>query len=880
MAAAVSEVFGTLNARYVLIGISQVQRDMPTDNKDTLALAATVKRVLSTIMPPGLRGGYLLATGFVALIIVAAVSVTEPLDTPHPSVDDAHSKAEHDLRTLRNAIWDAEDALERLLIVADAESRKTSYSRIHRARLRVGKLQNYDWIRTNPDSLETARALSGDLERLMMRTEGAVQQPQPNAIPVPRWDLAAQTRSTAVARPASYHRLLTFDTSSSEQNELKLLRNAVQPLLVRIWRRIRILENDLDILATEETATIRSASAYGGLGDLWSLVLFGLVATGVGFVLFEYSGRRLLIGNTTAEFTPIPDHDPRGDIPNTKGPMTTTPEQRAREHRFELVLQHAPEPIITFDSAGVIDNVNQAAASLFGYRQGDMVGEIVSLVITPPKTWDTSEDYLSYFLSTESQRLVAVQGEVVGCRNGGATFPMSIRLSAPTLDGELYYTASLSDISDHKAMLDNLTTMAEHDGLTGLYNRTYFQQELDRVVERARRTGQRYSLLYIDLDNFKFINDTLGHAAGDRLLGEISKELLKRARKSDLVARFGGDEFTVLLYDTDPQLSIEVSESFRKRVSDYVFVHNGEALQVGCSIGVVVIGADSASADEALSRADLSCHLAKRSGRNCIHLFDPADQANVATMTADMGWARRIKHAIDHGRFALACQPIVSTKDQSLESFEVLIRMVDEDESLIMPGGFLATAERFGLAPELDRWVIVHAIDNLIEHRRTAPNTRYSINLSAQTLSDPSICDFIVDKLETSSLDPTALTFEITETAAIADMNVAAKLLYRLQAIGCKTALDDFGSGMPSFAYLKSLPVDIVKIDGHFVKQLAESPVDQAMVKGMNEIVHALGKKTVAEFVENEESFRLLCAYGVDYAQGYYLGKPELRDKN
>jgi EAL domain-containing protein (putative c-di-GMP-specific phosphodiesterase class I) len=246
-------------------------------------------------------------------------------------------------------------------------------------------------------------------------------------------------------------------------------------------------------------------------------------------------------------------------------------------------------------------------------------------------------------------------------------------------------------------------------------------------------------------------------------------------------------------------------------------------------------------------------------------------------MTADMGWSRRIKHAIDNGRFALACQPIVSTQDRTLESFEVLIRMLDEDESLIMPGGFLATAERFGFANDIDRWVIVHGIDKLIEQRRTAPNARYSINLSAQTLSDPSICDFIVEKLETSGLDPTALTFEITETAAIADMNVAAKLLSRLQRIGCKIALDDFGSCMPSFAYLKNLPVDIVKIDGHFVKQLAENPVDQAIVKGMNEIVHALGKKTVAEFVENEESFRLLGVYGVDYAQGYYLGRPELK---
>lgn len=854
-----------------------------TDDKDALTLAKTVKRVFSTLAAHSLRGIYLLATGFLALIIVAAVPTTEPLDSPPSPPGYAHSTAKGDLRALRNAIWDAEDALERLLLIANTESQETSYHRIHQARLRVGQLQEYDWIRTNPDSLEAVHALSADLERLMIRTKAAVQLPRsnhPHAVPISRWDSSTQARRATQVQSATYDRMIALYGSSPEHNELKLLRDAVQLLFVRIWRRIRVLENEFDVLATEDTAAVQSANKYGRSGNLWSLVLFGLVATGVGFVLSEYSGRRPLAGDVPNVTPPISGYDldsrSSGRV-QEKNPITALRERHTRQHRLELILDHAPQAIITFNSTGVIDSINQAAAKLFGYREDKMMGERVSLLIAPPNTWNGKKDYLAYFLNTELERFISAEGEVVGRRNGGATFPMAIRLSAPTLDGEPLYTALLSDISEHKAMLDNLTAMAEHDGLTGLYNRTYFQQELDRVVDRARRTGRRYSLLYIDLDNFKFVNDTLGHAAGDRLLGEISKELLKRARKSDLVARFGGDEFTVLLYDIDPKLSVEVAESFHKKVSDYVFVHGGEAIQVGCSIGAVVIGAESTSAEEALSRADLSCHLAKRSGRNRIHLFNPADHADVATMTADMGWSRRIKHAIDNGRFALACQPIVSTQDRTLESFEVLIRMLDEDESLIMPEGFLATAERFGLANDIDRWVIVHSIDNLIEQRRTAPNTRYSINLSAQTLSDPSICDFIVEKLETSGLHPTALTFEITETAAIANMYVATKLLSRLQRIGCKIALDDFGSGMPSFAYLKDLPVDIVKIDGHFVKQLAESPVDQAIVKGMNDIVHALGKKTVAEFVENEESFRLLAAYGVDYAQGYYLGRPELK---
>jgi EAL domain-containing protein (putative c-di-GMP-specific phosphodiesterase class I) len=245
-------------------------------------------------------------------------------------------------------------------------------------------------------------------------------------------------------------------------------------------------------------------------------------------------------------------------------------------------------------------------------------------------------------------------------------------------------------------------------------------------------------------------------------------------------------------------------------------------------------------------------------------------------MTLDMGWSRRIKEAIEHDRFAIAQQPQVDTRTRAVASYEVLIRMRDSNNELVMPGGFLAAAERFGLAVDLDRWMIVHAIATLVEQRRHTPDLCYAINLSGQSFSDLRLCDLIQEQLASAGLPASALIFEITETAAIADMTLAEQFLGRLRTIGCRTALDDFGSGMSSFAYLKDLPVDIVKIDGRFVKNLAHNPVDQAMVKAMNEIAHALGKKTIAEFVENEESFELLVRFGVDYAQGYHLGRPEV----
>ncbi len=427
-------------------------------------------------------------------------------------------------------------------------------------------------------------------------------------------------------------------------------------------------------------------------------------------------------------------------------------------------------------------------------------------------------------------------------------------------------------------MLEHLRAKTEHDDLTGIHNRSYFLGELARVVERAHRqvADQVSTLLYIDLDNFKYVNDTLGHLAGDRLLIEVSELLRKRARRSDLIARLGGDEFTMLLYDTRAEEAQSIAESFRRALAAYRFRQASEQVDVGCSIGVAMINAESRSAEEVLSRADFACLLAKRDGRNRVHIFDVKDEMNVAALSLDMGWSRRIKDAIEHNRFVLAGQPIVDTRTLQTSAHEVLIRMRDEHGALIMPSGFLPAAERFGLSTDIDRWVIVNAIRMLAEQRRELPDLRYSINLSGQTLSEPAVCDLVIHALRRSGLDPSALTFEVTETVAIANMTLAETFLSKLREIGCSTALDDFGAGMSSFGYLRELPVDYVKIDGRFVRNLAASATDQAMVRAMNDIAHALGKKTVAEFVEDENCFQLLREYGVDFAQGYHLGRPEV----
>ena len=548
----------------------------------------------------------------------------------------------------------------------------------------------------------------------------------------------------------------------------------------------------------------------------------------------------------------------------------------AREQRLHTILNNTAEGIITFDERGSIEGFNQSAEKLFGWTEAEVTGTSIALLISP-EARENRDSYIEHFMRAEVQRLIGHEGEVTGRHKDGGSFPMAIKITGMRLESRQKYIALVSNISERKAMMENLRRLAEHDGLTGLYNRTYFHGELERVVERVRRNETtNCALLYIDLDHFKYVNDTLGHAAGDKVLLEVAGILNRRVRKSDLVARLGGDEFTLLMYDVQPEQMGKIADAFRRQLTEHAFSFEGHPVTIGCSIGVAMIEPSVLSSAEIMSHADLACHIAKRSGRNQVHVFAPADAKDVAVMSLDMGWSRRIRDAVEQNRFVLACQPIVSTGGHAVTTYEVLIRMLDENGGLIMPGGFLPTAERFGLSLDIDRWVIVNAIETLAEQRHTLPELCYSINLSAQTLNTPTICDLVQEQLLATGLDPTAIIFEITETAAIADLGAAASLLARLRALGCRTALDDFGSGMSSFAYLQELPVDIVKIDGRFVKHMATNNVDKAMVRAMNDIAHALGKKTIAEFVEDEATFQILIDLGVDFGQGYHLGRPDV----
>lgn len=685
----------------------------------------------------------------------------------------------------------------------------------------------------------------------------------------------------------------------SAQAEVEVLRTVISPRLNRgaqvlasimdakiqlsfgeIGVAISTIEQELGRIADSEATYLAQANDRL-LYIIRSIAGAGLLVVVLGLVFFEWGLRRPMARTAQAL-----RREAAGQA-DVQVPETTLVETqdlalafndmrkqvRVRQQRLETILDNAAEGILTFDEHGIIETFNLAAERLFGYSQAEVCGKAINFLIMP-ETTETREQYLEHFLRVELARLIGHEGEITGRHKDGTRFPMALKLSQIMLEGRRMYTGLVSDITERKQMFERLKAMAEHDGLTGLYNRTYFNEELERLVARVRRQGQTCALLYIDLDNFKYVNDTLGHAAGDRLLIDVANILTKRARKSDLVARLGGDEFSVLLYDTPVDQVENVAESFRDALSRFSFNYGGEHAAVGCTIGVSIISAESTTAPEVMAQADVACHLAKHAGRNRVHLYTRQDTQSLTSMSLDMGWSKRIKDALAQNRFTLACQPIIQLSTNTIESYEVLVRLRGDNNEVFLPGGFLPAAARFGLITDIDKWVILHAIDTLAEQRKRVPMLRFSINLAAMTMADMSAYDLIVARLAETGLPPEALTFEVTETDAITDMPRAVDFLEKLRALGCKTALDDFGSGFSSFGYLQDLPVDIVKIDGRFVRNLATNPVDQTMVRAMNDIAHALGKLTVAEFVENEETARLVAAYGLDYAQGYYFARP------
>ena len=559
------------------------------------------------------------------------------------------------------------------------------------------------------------------------------------------------------------------------------------------------------------------------------------------------------------------------DITDRKAAEKKLVEAEAR-YRNLVVLAH--DLVWSMDAEGRWTYLNDAVTRIYGYTPQEMIGLPFSDYQAPESAERDRDALLSLQQGEE-----LLNYETVHLDREGNLRHLSFN-ARPRFDDEgrlIGITGTARDITAQKAFEHELTWQAQHDSLTGLYNRKYFMQELERLITRVARSGAECAMLYLDLDQFKYVNDTLGHAAGDRLLLECTRMLHDNIREGDLLSRFGGDEFTVLLYNLDTAAARQVAENIRKLFEHFRYIDSGQSFNITCSIGISMITADSPSAEDVLLHADLACNIAKTQGRNCVHLSTPEDKEKDG-MAEDIGWATRVRDACEQDRFSLAFQPIMSIADNTVQDYEVLLRMTMKNGDTILPGGFMPAAERFGLINNVDRWTVEAAVKKLAGMHDNGQPARFAINLSGRAFEDKQLLPLIQSLLRESRLDPAALTFEITESAAISNLAAASEFIYKLKEMGCQFALDDFGTGFCSFTYLKHLPVDKLKIDGSFVRGLAESSVDQAMVKSMNQIAHALHKQTIAEFVENEETLLLLKHFGVDFAQGHYLGKPGTLD--
>jgi len=450
-------------------------------------------------------------------------------------------------------------------------------------------------------------------------------------------------------------------------------------------------------------------------------------------------------------------------------------------------------------------------------------------------------------------------------------------------DGSHHILFVCEDITEAHTLTEQLSYQASHDALTGLYNRREFEHRVGLALEKSRTMEQEHALFFIDLDQFKVINDTCGHLAGDHLLRELVTALNPLIRQGDTLARLGGDEFGVLLENCALSKASGIADLILKRINDFKFSWEKTPFTVGASIGVVPINQHTSSITILMTDADAACYIAKGQGRNRTHIYSPGDK-DVASHHGEMNWVTRIQDALQNDKFTLLAQtiaPLGRNKNSDLAHYEILIRMIDDDGSLISPNNFLGVAERYNLSPAIDRWVVQNTFEWLQQNPENLEKLELcSINLSGNTLSDDSFSEYLLQQFKTYRIPSERICFEITETAAIANLEVAQRFIHSFRHnLHCKFSLDDFGSGLSSFAYLRTMPVDFLKIDGLFVRDITLDPINLAMIKSINEIGKIMGKKTIAEFVENENTLKQLQLIGIDYAQGYFISKPVALDE-
>ncbi len=544
----------------------------------------------------------------------------------------------------------------------------------------------------------------------------------------------------------------------------------------------------------------------------------------------------------------------------------------------EVTLHSIMDGVITTDSNNMIRYLNPVAEQLVGLNLSQAtqtnLSEAIHLV-----NEDSGEPIPGPTESCLKNRQVEVMEDHSALlRHDGQVIPIEAT-AAPMRNtkGELIGSVMvIQDVSHERRLRRQLSYQASHDMLTGLLNRRKFEEQLEAILLNLDGENRHHALCYLDLDQFKIVNDTCGHVAGDELLRQLAELLKNCTREGDVLARLGGDEFGLLLENCGLQKAVEIADKVRQTVKSFRFAWQDRSFEIGVSIGVVGINLENMDLATILASADMACYAAKDMGRNRVHVYEPSD-AMLAERHGQMHWAGRITLALEQKRLVIFVQPVEFIHDDKsgVQHCEVLLRMRDEDGQMIRPDAFIPAAERYNLMPTVDRWVILQVFENMDAISCGSEGKLVAINLSGNSLADEGLLTYILDMAKKHRIDLNRICFEVTETAAISNLAKATQFIKSLKSRGCRFSLDDFGSGLSSFTYLKNLPVDYIKIDGSFVVDMVNDPVDRAMVEAIVRVGHVMQVQVIAEWVENAETLALLKDMGVDYVQGYHLGVPK-----
>ncbi len=622
------------------------------------------------------------------------------------------------------------------------------------------------------------------------------------------------------------------------------------------------------------------------------------------FVLPEYSDlvadnvRRRLAGDPAADVYEVEVADEGGSahrlelsactmrhydadvVMFTATPIQPTEHADPHRSRAMTTLESIGDGVLTTDIHGRIDFVNHEAANLLGRSfaevDGRLFGDVVSVVDEADRR--VLADPVMQCLSSGSKVAIGRRAVILRSADGAEH---GIELSAAPLFGQRGDVEGavvlLHDVTELRGIARQMSYQASHDALTGLVNRHEFERRLNDALETARSGRQTHVLCYLDLDRFKAVNDTSGHMAGDAMLREVAALVKDAVRDSDTVARIGGDEFALLLTGCPLEKAIQISQDVASVIREFRFVWKDKIFQIGVSIGLVEIGRESAGADEVMAAADSACYVAKSQAAGQVHVYSAVDEVT-ARQRGEIHWLQRLQHALREGRFLLYTQQILASPPGSQRgpALEVLVRLIGDDGGIIAPGEFLKAAERYRLMPMVDRWVVQTALAALGRGAlRIPPGRSLAINISGQTLGDNGFLEFVVDCLDSTGVLPQQVCFEVTEASVVANLDHARRFIGVLHGMGCGFALDDFGSGLGSFTNLKNLPMDYLKIDGAYMRNLGQDSVNQAMVGAMIKLARTLNFAVIAEQVEDQATLSTAQRMGVDYVQGYAVSRPE-----